>query len=86
MKTEYYNIPSQEISWTNASDAMLSLLKNNYVEISAYYEIEAQKLIRALKALGIQHTIKFVEAFNTKSQGIYEFSLKNFIDNRKRAD
>lgn len=86
LKKEYYDIPSHELSWTNAKEGMFNLLKNNYVEISAYYEIEAQKLIKALKALGIQHNIKFVEALNQKSHGTYEFSLKNFVDNRKRAD
>lgn len=86
LKTEYYSIPSHEIGATNAVNGMFFVLKNNFVTISAYYEIEAQKVIKALKVLGIQHNIKFVEAINQNSNGTYEFSLKNFIDNRKRAD
>jgi hypothetical protein len=86
LKMEYSKIPVHELNATNAVNGMFYLLKNNFVEISAYYEIEAQKMIKALKVLGIQHNIKFIEAFNQNSNGMYEFSLKNFVDNRKRAD
>jgi len=83
LKTNYHSIPSHELDTTTAERGIFFLLKNNFVKISAYYEIEAQKLIKALKALGIQHNIKFVEALNQNCQATYEFSLKNFKDDRE---
>lgn len=68
---------------TNAKDGLLFLLKNGYIKISAYFEIEANKIIKCLKILGIKHEIKFKEPINQNFQGEYEFMLNFFVDDRK---
>ncbi len=83
VKTKYSSIPVHELETTNAERAMYWLLKNNFIRMSVYYEIESQKLIKALKALGIKHNINFIEALNQNCQATYEFSLKDFQDDRK---
>jgi hypothetical protein len=87
-KQKYSDIPFHELNTCEAHWALMYLLKNGYVQMNAYNEIEVMKLIKCLKVLKIQLTIKqnhfpkdTVQADN--EQGIYEFMLENFIYDRK---
>ena len=84
-KTKFSEIICHEIVQTNAKGAMWALLKNQFVKISAYNEIEVQRLLKALKDLNVEHSIKFIKPQDKviNAKGEYEFSLDNFIDDRK---
>lgn len=70
------------LNWNNAVGGMRCLLLNGFTNIDGYFEIEVNKLIKALKDLNLQHTMKFVESKNHTSKGNYEFSLNYFVDDR----
>ena len=84
-KTKYSEIDYLERNQDNAKGAMWALLKNQFVKISAYNEIEVQRLIRALKDLNVEHSIKFTKPQDKviNAKGEYEFSLEYFTDDRK---
>ncbi|MGC4375916.1 hypothetical protein WD019_03090 [Fictibacillus sp. Mic-4] len=86
-KVRYSEIPIHETSHSQAHWALMYLLKNSYVKMNAYNEIEVQKLIKCLKILKLKVTIKqnyypknSIQADN--EVGIYEFMLDNFLDDR----
>lgn len=83
-KVKYSEISHSE-TWANtAKDALLFLLKNGYIKIGAYFEIEVTKLIRCLKILGIEHKINFITPINNNCSGDYEFMLDFFEDDREK--
>lgn len=76
-----------ETTHTQAHWALFFLLKNGYVRMDAYFEIEVQKLIKCLQTLKLRATIKLnhypkdsIQANNTVGQ--YEFMLDHFVDDR----
>ena len=82
------NVKFSEINYTetwctNAKDGLMFLLKNGYIRISAYFEIEANKIIKCLKALGVKHKINFISPNINNPNGDYEFMLDFFDDDRK---
>jgi hypothetical protein len=81
---KYTEINASELFHTNAKDCLYLLLKNGYIKIGAYFEIEVTKLIKCLKVLGIKHKINYINLNNPTSQGEYEFTLDFFIDDRKK--
>jgi hypothetical protein len=71
---------------TNARSGLYLLLKNGYIKIGAYFEIEVNKIIKCLKVLGIKHEIKFISPTGIQNDvGNYEFTLDFFVDDRKGA-
>jgi hypothetical protein len=87
-KQKYSEIPFNELDAYYAHWALMNLLKNGYVRMNAYNEIEVMKLIKCLKVLKIRLTIKQNDFPNNtvqgdNEQGIYEFMLENFVDDRK---
>lgn len=82
MKVRYSEINHSETWANNAKDCLFFLLKNGYVKISAYFEIEANKIMKCLKVLGLKHNINFIEPQNQNFQGEYEITLDFFKDDR----
>jgi len=87
-KQKYSEIPYMENTTNQAHLALQFLLKNGYVQMNAYYEIEVQKLMKCLRTLKLRVIIKqndfpkgTIQADN--EQGIYEFMLEHFVDDRK---
>jgi hypothetical protein len=80
---KFSEINHTETWGTNARDGLMFLLKNGYIKISAYFEIEANKIIKCLKILGIRHKINFIAPINNNSNGDYEFMLDFFEDDRE---
>ena len=86
-KVKYSEINGIETQANEAHWALMFLLKNSYVKMNAYNELEVQKLIKCLKTLKLKVTIKqnyypknSMQADNEVGQ--YEFMLDNFVDDR----
>lgn len=84
MNVKYSEINPSELYHTNAKDGLYLLLKNGYIKINAYFEIEFIKLIKCLKTLGIKHKISFKDSNTSNTQGDYEIILDFFEDDRKK--
>jgi hypothetical protein len=83
-KIKYSEINNSELCVTNAKDGIYLLLKNGYIKLGAYFEIETIKLIKCLKILGIKHKINYIDSNLSNSCGEYEFMLDYFEDDRKK--
>lgn len=84
-KIKWSQIPFTELDYNNARQAMYALLKNGFVRMNAYNEIEIQRLIKALKDLNVEHNMKFIRPQDAiqNAKGEYEFTLDFFIDDRQ---
>lgn len=81
-KIKYSEINNSEIFSSNAKDSLYLLIKNGYIKIGAYYEIEMIKLLKCLKILNIKHKLNYINYNILNSQGDYEFMLDYFEDDR----
>lgn len=86
-KKKFTDINYGEAQQSQAHWAIYYLLKNSYVRMNAYNEIEVQKLMKCIKSLKLKVTIKqnyypknSLQADNEVGQ--YEFMLDNFVDDR----
>jgi hypothetical protein len=86
MKVKYSEINASELFASDARNSIYLLLKNGYIKIGAYYEIETMKLIKCLKVLGIKHNINYIDSNIPNSQGDYEFTLDFFEDDRNKKE
>lgn len=66
-----------------ATLALPRLLKENYAIMNAYYINEIIKLIRTLKELNIEYSMRVVENQNIHDGYFYEFTTPYFLDDRK---
>jgi hypothetical protein len=74
------DIKAEELRAEYANEGMLFLLKNHYVEMSDYYEIEVNKLIKALKNLGQNYSVEYENSSynnlnSSKTNGVFKFYL-----------
>lgn len=85
-KIKYSEIPFPENSSEDrARVAMSYLLKNGYAVINGHAMNEVLKLIRSLRELRIEFTLKMIDTAIGKDNSIfyYEFTLGYFEDDRK---
>ncbi|MED1863309.1 hypothetical protein P4V41_07555 [Fictibacillus nanhaiensis] len=87
--TEQFKKPYSKVKWlaknpqNSAQLVVPYLLQEGYAIMTAYHMNEILKVIRTLRELNIEYTMKVVENKNVTSGYYYEFTRPSFFDDRK---